>query len=64
MHVQFCGHVLFDGVEEVAELQRTVPALGLADQRAALGIERGKQGGGAVARVVMRATLDLPRAHR
>lgn len=48
MHVQFCGHVLLDGVEEGAELGGTVAAARLADDLAGLCIERGEQAGGAM----------------
>ncbi len=63
MHVQFRGHVLLDGIEEVAELQRAMPPLCLPDQLAALGVEGGKQGGGSVARIIVRAAFDLAGTH-
>ena len=61
--VQLLGHVLLDGVEEVAKLDRAMALLILANDLAGLGIQRGKQTGGAVARIVMRAPLDLAGTH-
>ena len=59
MDVQFCGHVLLDGVEEGTKLGGTVTAVGLADNLAGFCIERGEEAGGAVALVVMGAAFDL-----
>ena len=64
MNVQFCGHILLDGIEEVAELFGAMALLVLADDLARLGVQRGKQAGGAVPRIVVGAALDLPRSHR
>jgi hypothetical protein len=61
VNVQFFRHVLLDGVEEVAELYGTMALLILADDFAGLGIQRSKQAGGAVPRIVVGAALDLPR---
>jgi hypothetical protein len=41
VNVQFFGHVLLDGVEEVAELLGAMALLVLADDLAGLGIQRG-----------------------
>ena len=64
MHVQFCGNVLFDGVEEVAELAGAMSLLGLANNLAGAGVERGEETGGAVALVIVGAPLDLAWPHR
>src|SRR6266702_3448309 len=63
MNVQRCGHGLLDGVEEVAELAGAMPLLGLADDPAGPGVERGEQTGGAVTFVVMGAAFDLSGTH-
>src|ERR1700736_1366752 len=63
VNVQWFGHVLLDGVEEVAELFGAMALLVLADDLAGLGIQRGKQAGRAVPRIVVGAALDLPRSH-
>ena len=64
VHVQFRSDVPFDGVEEVAELAGAMPLLGLADDLAGPGVERGEEAGGAVALVVVGAPLDLAGSHR
>ncbi len=63
MHVQVRGNVLFDGIEEVAELTGAMPLLGLADDFACSGIERGEEAGCAVTRVIVGSPLDLAGAH-
>jgi len=63
VYVQRIGHILLDGVEEVAELGGTMALLVLADDLAGLGVQRGKQAGRAVARVVVGAAFDLVRSH-
>ena len=42
VNVQRLGHVVLDGVEEVAELFRTMALLVLADDLAGFGIQRSK----------------------
>jgi hypothetical protein len=42
VNVQFFGHVLLDGVEEVAELLGAMALLVLADDLAGPGVQRGK----------------------
>src|SRR6266567_1267479 len=63
MDVQLLRYILFDGIEEVAELAGAMPLLGLADDPAGPGVERGEQTGGAVTFVVMGAALDLSGTH-
>ena len=63
MNVQFLGHILLDGVEEAAELFGAMTLLVLADNLAGLGVQRGKQAGRSVPRIVVCAALDLPRSH-
>jgi hypothetical protein len=61
VNIQFFGHVLLEGVEEAAELFGAMALLVLSDDSAGLCIQRGKQAGGAVPRIVVGAALDLPR---
>ena len=63
MHIQFRRNVLFDGIEEVTELSRAMPLLGLAYDLACLGIERGEKAGCALASVIVGSPLDLAGAH-
>src|SRR5438132_109280 len=53
-----------DAVQELAELDRPMAAMHLANHFAALGVERGKQRGGAMALVVVRPPLGLAGPHR
>jgi hypothetical protein len=64
VHRQVGRHGSGDGVEEFAKLDRAMVAMTLADHCAGLHVERGKQRRRAVARVVVRAPLDLLGAHR
>jgi len=57
------GHILLDGVEEAAELFGAMTLLVLADNLAGLGVQRGKQAGRSVPRIVVCAAFDLPRSH-
>jgi len=50
-------------LEEVAKLFGAMALLVLADDLAGLGIQRSKQAGGAVPRIVVGAAFDLPRSH-
>jgi hypothetical protein len=61
MDVQLLRYILFNGIEEVAELPGAVALPGLADDLARTRI--GEQAGGAVALVVVGAALDLSWAH-
>src|SRR3982075_1664176 len=63
MDVQLLRYILFDGIEEVAELPGAEAVLGLADDLARPRIECGEQDWGAVALVVVGAALDLSGAH-
>src|SRR5580658_1950150 len=63
MNVQFFGHVRLDGVEESAELFGAMALLVLTYDLASFGVQRGKQAGRAVPRIVVGAALDLPRSH-
>lgn len=53
-------HAVVNSVQELAELQRAMAAMGRADYVAALGVERGKQRGGAMRFLVVGAPLALP----
>src|SRR3970040_433742 len=64
MHVQLRRHMVFDGVEEPAELHAAVATVYLADDFAGCCIESREQAGGAVAEVVMSAAFGVSRAHR
>src|SRR5258708_20895971 len=62
-HVEFCGHVAFDGIEKSAELTGTMTMMKLAQHVTAGHVESGEQGGGAVTFGVMATTIDLPGGH-
>ena len=64
MHIECGGHLRLDHIEELAKFLRAVAAVQLANHAAGLPFERGKQRGRAMAFVVMRAALHLPRPHR
>ena len=59
VYVQFCGHVLLDGVEKAAELTGAMTTMQLAQHRAAGHVEGGEQTGGAVPFGVVGAAFDL-----
>ena len=63
VHVEFCGYVAFDGIEESAELTGTMTMMKLAQHVTAGDVESGEQAGGAVPFVVMATALDLSGAH-
>src|SRR6201993_600865 len=63
MDVEIRREVGFHVIEELAELHRARPAMGLADNVGGLDLQSSKQRGGAVPPVVMGAALDLPRTH-
>ena len=63
VYVQLRRYVSFNRVDEVAKLDGTMAALGLADQRAGFGVQSGEQAGSAVAGVVVRAAFDLAGTH-
>ena len=64
MGVEVPRHGSIDRVKELPELGRTMPLMKLRDEFTGLHVERGKQRGGAMPSVVVRATLDLAGAHR
>ena len=64
MNVQFCGHVLLDGVKKTAKFAGAMTTMQLPQHMAAGHVEGGEQTGGAVAFVVVGAALDLSPAHR
>jgi hypothetical protein len=59
MHVQVGGHGPVDRVEELAELDGPMPAMQLADDLPALGIQGREQRRGTVPDIVMAAPLYL-----
>src|ERR1700746_2811208 len=63
MDVEIRREVGFHVIEELAELHRAMPAMGLADNVGGLDLQSSKQRGGAVPPVVMGAALDLPGTH-
>ena len=64
MQFELGRHRGVDGLKKAAKLKRPMAAMELADHRASLIVERGKQIGGAVAQVVGSAPLSLARTHR
>src|ERR1035437_11067585 len=62
MHIEFPGHGLVDGGQELPELCRAVLAVDLADHCAVGDVERGEQAGHAVPAVVAGAPLRACRA--
>jgi hypothetical protein len=63
MEIQVGGNRGVEGVEELAELDGAMPPMELPDDLAALGVERCKEGGRAVALVVVRPPLGLSWPH-
>ncbi len=64
VHVEWLGNPLINHVENLTELCGSVPLMKLGDHVARLRVERGKQGGRAVTRVVMRPAFHLPGLQR
>src|SRR5437660_11070461 len=62
--IEISRHILFNLVEELAELARAMARHAYCDDLADLDVERCEKRRGAVALVVMRASLDLAGAHR
>ena len=62
--IEIIRHRSLDLVEEPAELNGAVPGEAAADDGAELHIQRGEEGCGAAAGVVMGVSLDLSGAHR
>src|ERR1035437_6216079 len=63
MDIQVRRNVFFNGIEEVTKLDRAMASLCLSDQLARLGVERGKETGGAVTRIIVSAAFNLPWPH-
>ena len=59
VHVELGGNFLVDPPQETQELLVTVPGFALGDHRTSGHVQSGKQGGGAVANVVVGHTLDV-----
>ena len=64
MDFEFLRHVVVDCVEELPKLDAAVAPMMLRDHLAALDVERSEERCGAVADVVVRSALDLPRSQR
>src|SRR6266404_8739468 len=62
--IEISRHILFNLVEELAELARAMARHAFCDDLADLDVERCEERRGPVALVVMRAPLDLAGAHR
>src|SRR6266446_10162024 len=62
--VQVRGDVVLDGVQEAAELDRTVTAVDLAENLSGLDVEGSEERRGAVALVVVGAAFNLSGPHR
>jgi len=63
MDVEVGRNIALDGVEEMQKLLGPVPTVHFSDHSSGLAFKRRKQRRRAVANVVVRATLDLPRTH-
>src|SRR2546426_5256937 len=61
MKIQLRRHGGVDGVEKFPKLGGALALVKLAEDLAALGVQGREERGGAVARVVVRPSLDLPR---
>jgi len=64
MPVQLCRNRCLNRVEELAEFTAALSLVELPDHLTRFDVQGGKQRGGAVASIVVRAPFDLPRAHR
>src|SRR3989475_3678411 len=64
MDDQACRHAGVDGREKLSKLPGALALVEFADDLAALRVQRGKQGRGAMARVIVRASLHAPRPQR
>ena len=64
VNVEFSGHILLDGVEELAKLLRAVSRHALADDGSGLYVQSGEQRRRPMSFVVVGMPFDLPRAHR
>src|SRR6476620_35340 len=61
MHIEFSGDCYIDGAQEFEELSRAMAPVQLTNHLTASHVERSKQAGGAVARVVVSAPLRDPK---
>lgn len=64
VQLQILGHLLVDAPQKAEELLMAMPWLALGDHRTGGHIEGSKQGGSAVADVVMGHALHVAQAHR
>ncbi len=64
MHVELGRHFAVDGLEELLELDSSVPAMQLADHLTGRGVKGSEQGGGSVTDVVVGGSLRCPGQHR
>ena len=64
MNVQIAGHGLVNRIEKLAELHAAMPPVEFPDHRTGLHIERGKQRGRAMPRIIVSAAFHLARTHR
>jgi hypothetical protein len=60
MRIESGGYLRIDHIQEVAEFRGAMAAVQLADHAAGLQFQGGKQGGRAMAFVVVGAALELP----
>ena len=64
MHVEVRRHVRVNGVEELPEFSGALALVELAHHLPGLDVQSRKQGGGAMAAIVVGAPLNLPGTHR
>jgi len=64
VNVEFDGHIGLDLIEELGELAASMPRVAAAEHGARGYVEGSAQAGGAVARVIVAAVLDLTGPHR
>jgi hypothetical protein len=62
VHLRLRRQAVVDAIQKFTELEGAMAAMSLADDVAALGIERGNQRGGAMATVVVAAPFRLTRS--
>ena len=64
VHVEIAWDGRLDLIEEVAELDRTMPACAVADHRPGLDVEGGEQVGRTLATIIVSSALRLAGPHR
>ena len=64
LHIEFGGYLHFDLIQELAKFQRAMAVVQLRQSPAGLQFQRGEQRSRAMAFVVMRVALQLPRPYR